>query len=109
MRAFALVLVAACIEPMPIEDLPCPDEGTALTYESFGAAFMANHCNRCHSEAKSGAPSAYRFDTVDEVRTHADRIFIRAAGPNVTMPPGPTDPPLDERDRLAEWLACGAP
>ena len=104
-----LVLVGCAESTVSIDDLPCPETGTALTYDNFGAGFFADHCNRCHSEAKSGAPSSYRFDSIDDVRRHADRIFIRAAGPNVTMPPGPEDPPGDQRDQLAEWLACGAP
>jgi hypothetical protein len=108
--AICALLLAACAEdPMAIDELPCPDTGTPLTYANFGAGFFADHCNRCHSEGKSGAPRAFRFDTVDEVRVHAERIFVRAAGPNVSMPPGPEDPPADERDQLAEWLACGAP
>ena len=94
---------------MEIAEMPCPATGTALTYENFGAAFLADHCNRCHADSSSGAPRTYRFDSVEDVRIHADRIFIRAAGPNVTMPPGPDDPPGDQRDELAEWLACGAP
>ncbi len=105
----AVVLAACGEDALPIEDQPCPDTGTPLTYETFAAPFFAIHCNRCHSEAKNGAPHTYRFDTVDEIRSHSDRIFIRAAGPNVTMPPGPEDPPAAERDQLAEWLACGAP
>jgi hypothetical protein len=40
---------------------------------------------------------------------HRERIYIRAAGSNDSMPPGPDDPPRAERDKLAEWLACGAP
>ncbi|HEU0030494.1 MAG TPA: c-type cytochrome [Kofleriaceae bacterium] len=106
-----LASVAACIEPQgdPLDPAACPDTGTTLTYASFGATFFADHCNACHSQARNGAPSAFRFDTLDEVRAHADRIYIRAAGSNTTMPPGPDDPPRDERDRLAEWLACGAP
>ena len=71
--------------------------------------FFADHCDRCHSGAKHGAPEAFRFDTLDDVRRHADRIFIRAAGPNTSMPGGPDDPPAEERDQLAEWLSCGAP
>lgn len=94
---------------MPIDELTCPPEGTPLTYDNFGADFLATHCNSCHSTGKSGAPRAYRFDTLDEVLVHKDRIFIRAAGPNVTMPPGPDDPQQTDRDDLAEWLACGAP
>ncbi|MBA2538347.1 MAG: cytochrome c [Deltaproteobacteria bacterium] len=108
MKALLLAL-AACTEPMPIDDMTCPPEGTLLTYDNFGADFMASHCNSCHSTGKSGAPRAYRFDTQDEVLAHKDRIFVRAAGPNLTMPPGPNDPPQAARDQLAEWLACGAP
>jgi uncharacterized membrane protein len=110
LRALALALLAACGAPvLELEEVPCPDEGTALTYESFGRGFLASHCNTCHTASKSGAPSGYRFDTLEDVHRHRARIFARAAGPNVSMPPGPADPPEDERDRLAEWLACGAP
>jgi len=43
------------------------------------------------------------------VHEHKARIFVRAAASNTTMPPGPNDPSPDEREQLAEWLACGAP
>ncbi len=101
--------LAGCIDSaMPIDEATCPPSGTTLTYDNFGAGFLATYCNRCHSSASNGAPPDIKFDTLDEVHAHADRIFIRAAGPNVTMPPGPDDPPAEQRDRLAEWLACGA-
>jgi uncharacterized membrane protein len=109
----ALVFLVACnAQAFPIEDYPCPPEGTSLTYESFGRAMLAQYCNDCHnaSEGKrSGAPESYRFDTLDDVRAHKARIFIRAAASNTTMPVGPDDPSTEERDQLAEWLACGAP
>lgn len=108
--ALVLCFVSGCADaPLELAELPCPDTGTALTYEAFGRGFMARHCDRCHTDATSGAPSGYRFDTHDDVHRHSARIFVRAAGPNVTMPPGPEDPSADERDQLAEWLACGAP
>lgn len=105
----AAALAACTSDPLTIEEMTCPEPGTDLTYDNFGAAFFAAHCNRCHSSASAGAPRAFRFDTLQDVRAHASRIFVRAAGPNVTMPPGPDDPPAAERDMLAEWLACGAP
>ena len=108
--AAALALLAGCgLAPLELDEVPCPETGTALTYDGFGRAFLATYCNGCHSTSTSGAPSSYRFDTLEEVRAHRARIFARSAGPNVSMPPGPEDPPADERDRLAEWLACGAP
>ena len=111
MRATFFVLLVACVpeSPMEIDDMPCPTSGTSLTYASFGQQFMGDHCNSCHASAKSGAPGKFKFNTHDEVKQHASRIFVRAAGPNVTMPPGPDDPPESQRDQLAEWLACGAP
>jgi mono/diheme cytochrome c family protein len=110
MKAALALLVSGCIDaPLTIDEQPCPPAGTPLTYANFGQPFFAQNCDRCHASASHGAPEAYRFDTLDGVRAHRDRIFVRAAGPNVTMPPGPDDPPRAERDQLAEWLACGAP
>ena len=108
--ALLLVLAAAC-DPAPITmaEMPCPPTGTQLTYETFGARFLGENCNICHSEHIHGAPEAFVFDTLDEVQQRRARIFVRAAATNTTMPPGPVDPPADERDRLAEWLTCGAP
>ncbi len=113
MKRLALALLVGCVDaPVPIEDYPCPPAGTTLTYESFGEAWLGANCGICHSADgghRHGAPESYRFDTLDDVRAHEARIFVRAAATNTTMPPGPDDPPAEERDRLAEWLACGAP
>jgi len=112
-RLLALLLASACDPPpMTITQYPCPPAGTTLTYESFGSQFLDENCNTCHSaenDARHGAPDSIRFDTLDEVHALAARIFVRAAGPNTSMPPGPDDPPLYARDQLAEWLSCGAP
>lgn len=107
----SIALLPGC-EVLEIEDFPCPSEGTTLTFDSFGRGFFGSYCNSCHSgpaEDRGGAPPEYVFNTVEQVRQHKDRIFSRSAGPNTTMPIGPDDPPRDERDKLAEWLACGAP
>jgi uncharacterized membrane protein len=104
-------LVVACGETS-LAGAPCPDGGTDLTYEDFGRGFMAAYCDRCHAsdvEDRQGAPGAYVFDSQAQVVAHAERVFARAAGDNVSMPPGPDDPPDAEREALAEWLACGAP
>lgn len=113
--AVVLVLVlglGACFSGPTLDDEPCPQGGTTLTYDTFGAPFFATWCERCHaadSANRHGAPHAYTFDTVDQIRSHASRIFERAAATNTSMPPGQDDPPVDDRERLAEWLACGAP
>lgn len=95
-----------------IDDYDCPPEGTALSYENFGAMFMTRYCDSCHAATASdrqGAPGEYIFDSALQVRQHKARIFARSAATNDSMPPGPDDPPLAERENLAEWLACGAP
>jgi uncharacterized membrane protein len=112
MRA-ALILVvltvAAC--GRSIEQYPCPPGGTTLTYAEL-AGFFDVWCQRCHGSASTdrhGAPGDFIFDTVEQIRRHRARIFVRAAAENDTMPPGPDNPPLSARNQLAEWLACGAP
>lgn len=93
---------------MSIDEMTCPPNGTTLTYDNFGADFLSTNCNSCHATGKSGAPHAIQFNSLADVQARKDRIFIRAAGPNVTMPPGPDDPAQVDRDQLAEWLVCGA-
>jgi hypothetical protein len=108
----ALALPSAGCQVLEIEDFPCPPDGTELTYQNFGQGFFIANCNRCHSAEvgdRQGAPEGYAFESLDQVRKHKARIFARAAGPNDSMPIGPDDPPREERDKLAEWLACGAP
>ncbi|MBK8257039.1 MAG: c-type cytochrome [Polyangiaceae bacterium] len=103
----ALFLPSCVYEKM--EDAECPSGGTTLTYENFGQDFFAKYCNYCHGasvEDRQSAPPAYVFDTEAQVEKWAERIYIRAAGRNETMPPGPDDPPREERDKLAEWLVC---
>lgn len=111
LAAAAVLLLAAC-GAETIEEHPCPPEGTALTYEGFGEAFLDRWCQRCHGAtgpAREGAPLAYDFGTRDAAEAWRVRIFVRAAYSNTTMPPGPDDPPEDDRAKLGEWLSCGAP
>jgi uncharacterized membrane protein len=109
---FGLGLSACSLFYTEVEDYSCPPEGTSLTYANFGANFINTHCQWCHGSTVSdrlGAPGEFIFDTHDQVIQHKDRIFVRSAAENDSMPPGPDDPSLDERTKLAEWLACGAP
>lgn len=84
----------------------CPTT-SALTYETFGQTFMTTHCLSCHA-SKESPP----FNTVDQIRARASDIDrAAAAGPNATntyMPEGGSVSD-DERKKLGEWLACGAP
>ena len=111
MRLAIVILLVGCdAPPLPITDYDCPPQGTPLTYESFARGFFDANCNGCHSAEpgyRHGAPSSYRFDTLADIQLHAPRIFIRAAATNKSMPLGPNDPPLEDRDNLADYLACG--
>jgi uncharacterized membrane protein len=118
-RARALVAAAAILGAVgcgvffqTIDEYPCPTEGTRQTFDNFGGLFLARYCQRCHGSTavdRFGAPGEFIFDTKEQAQRHRARIFVRAAADNTTMPPGPDDPPRDQRFLLAEWLACGAP
>ncbi len=95
-----------------LADRPCPS-GSDLTYENFGEPFLLTWCTGCHSSnlpasARENAPIAVNFDTVDEVRTQAPKIWLMAGDSNTTMPPA-GGPQPEDRTLLGEWLACGAP
>jgi uncharacterized membrane protein len=80
---------------------------------------MERYCLPCHSvdvgyTSRRGAPEEVNFDTLDDVRDWAEDIDTHAAaGPSATnteMPPsGRPKPTEEERRKLGEWLACGAP
>lgn len=95
----------------------CSD-GSTLTWDSFGKRFMESYCTRCHATALSGtarqgAPSDHNFESAALVRMQIEHIDGQAAaGPdavNTEMPIGAPSPTEEERLKLGEWLACGAP
>lgn len=95
-----------------IDQHPCPQGGTTLTYDNFGKAFLDGWCQSCHgsnSDNRNGAPGSYTFDTRDQAFKWRARIFARAADDNSSMPLGPHGPSSEDRKKLGDWLACGAP
>lgn len=95
----------------------CPP-GSTLRYEEFGRDFASTYCTSCHAStrtgsARNGAPIGFDFDTVEGIRLRRDRIdAVAGAGPtriNTFMPLASPAPSDEEREQLAEWLACGAP
>ncbi len=107
LTALFLVTLGASCSWEEMASYPCPPTGTALTYQNFGEQFFTSYCVQCH-----GGPNGYSsrsFTDVASIRAQAADIFRNAARDNTSMPPGPNDPPQDQRYKLAEWLACGAP
>ena len=105
-------------EPIPmgpfesLEERPCPPD-SVLSYNNLGGPLLLNWCAGCHSEAltedaRAGATLGVDFDTIEDIRNHADRIWARAGDQNMSMPPA-GGPPAADRTLLGEWLACGAP
>ena len=112
-----LLGLAACVDATggPPTGATCPPDGTTLTYDSFGAPFMATYCTRCHATTlrgadRQGAPLYHDFDYYGGVMAVARHIDEwTGAGPDATntqMPPDEPAPSLEERQQLAEWLAC---
>lgn len=95
-----------------IQDHECPDD-SPLRYQNFGAPFFYAYCTGCHSaeqkdDMRQGAPLHLNFETLDKIRDQAVIIYNAAADTNDKMPPT-GGPEALARQRLADWLACGAP
>lgn len=103
------VTVAAACGGGSATGATCPPDST-LTYETFGKAFFEANCNRCHSAKTKGESPLY--DDVTAIRANAKAIDEEAAsGPDATNEEMPDDGdiPKSEREKLGQWLACGAP
>jgi uncharacterized membrane protein len=94
----------------------CPT-GSTVTYDGFVKGFMEGYCTRCHDSKKSGdarndAPLGHDFDTEEGILLVADHVDEHAgSGPNATnelMPPSSPTPPVEDRKKLSEWIACNA-
>jgi hypothetical protein len=101
----------------PLTGAKCPDSGSTLTYDNFGKKFFSDYCLSCHSTSVKGAdrhdaPADHNFDGLEDIELLAPHIDEYAgSGPdatNVKMPPTDPKPTKEERQKLSEWLACGA-
>jgi hypothetical protein len=89
--------------------LPC-DELPVITYDTFGAGFLATYCNGCHSAAvadRRGAPPSVVFDTREQAATFATRILARRdPPPNITPMPPAGGVVAEDDEKLQIWLQC---
>ncbi len=127
--AGALLLGGSC-HPEPAEPgwrdtasspsaIPTPPTSTEcgqdeqLTWDGFAQGFFLSWCTACHSSElgpgdRGGAPEGVDFDVYRGVLALSSRITATATGPEPTMPPVVMAPAAD-RERLAQWIACGLP
>ena len=80
-----------------------------LTYANYGQALINQHCIACHAATPIG--NTIRLDTLAAVKAETPGILARAV--DLTAEPTmpyllPTLPPA-EREKLGQWLECGAP
>lgn len=105
-------IAVACSDPVAESSAgPCKSS-PELSYESFGGPFFLSWCTGCHSSdlpegARQNAPLGIDFDSLEAIRGHRALIVERAVN-RAEMPPA-GGPSPQERELLAEWLACGAP
>ncbi len=101
----ALVFVTAPAPKKSAKDLPPVSFSTAQT-------IIQNRCLSCHSSKPTDdiiniAPNGILFDTPDEIKSHADRILVRAVQTK-TMPQGnKTEMKDEERETLRIWIEQG--
>jgi hypothetical protein len=80
----------------------CPSSST-LTYAAFGQGFMTRYCTGCHGDMASATGVRAKIAAIDE------RAAAGPNGINSSMPKSGAVPSDDERTKLGQWLACGAP
>lgn len=96
-------------EPVP----PQPSAACTDTWEGFARAFFASWCTSCHHSAlppdqRGGAPPSIDLDTYAGALAAAPTLAASTTTDPPRMPPG-GGTSARERERLAEWLACGLP
>ncbi|MEO8087036.1 MAG: urate hydroxylase PuuD [Bacteroidota bacterium] len=101
----ALVFVTAPVPKKSAKDLP------PISFLSI-QPIIQKRCMSCHSSKPTDdviniAPNGIMFDTPDEIKTHADRILVRAVQTK-TMPQGnKTEMTEEERELLGVWIEQG--
>lgn len=101
-----VMIIALATRPQP----------RAMTVEvpfADAQAIVQKHCTTCHSATPTHrgfptAPNGVAYDTPEELRRYAPRIYERAVA-SQSMPLGnETGMTQDERDRLGAWIKAGA-
>ena len=106
-RAALLLVLIGCNGDTQESADPCADR-YAVTWNNWGQDFFATYCDSCHAADtpdRQGAPEAFTFDTLDEVRTWESAIR-ESVLVDETMPLG-GGLPEDDIVLLQDFLDCG--
>ncbi|TCO78247.1 urate hydroxylase PuuD [Chromatocurvus halotolerans] len=111
----ATLLLAIAIAPAHLRSAGTADTATpedALADE--GWHIVRTHCTGCHARAPTDesftrAPAGVMLDTPADVRQWSDRIRSQAIDTHNMPFMNSTGMTATERERLAQWLAAGAP
>ena len=105
----SLLWLTACGAGEDTATLLCQD-APWLTWENFGAGFVAQHCQSCHASTsldRHEAPEEVVFDTQEHVQQWRELVLAVAGNAEPIMPPmGGVS--FDDRRRLQIWLLCEA-
>jgi mono/diheme cytochrome c family protein len=108
----ALAAVVFLTRPPPDAALLAYEGKPKVAFATVSAIVQAR-CTNCHAVKPSSPmfaapPQGVMLDTPDGIKTHADRMFVRAVSTK-TMPLGNlTGMTQEERDFLGAWFAQGA-
>ncbi len=92
---------SAAATGIDINALECPPDST-LTYQNYTAEWVQDRCLRCHSGQSK--PMLTSFESV-----MANKQDILESTVATKEMPEDLNIPLEERQLLGEWFACGAP
>ncbi len=91
-----------------------PDQVEVDFYPTEAMEIIAIHCAACHSATPSHeffdyAPGDYKFDNLDQIRSHSAKILAQTVLSNIMPLGNETGMTAEERALLGSWLRAGAP
>jgi cytochrome c5 len=85
--------------------------GDLPTYDDFGKDFVDEYCSSCHGGDVMGAdrmsaPTAYVFDTLEQIQDKADEMAYELAIGAMPFGDDSLKPSDEDRAKAVTWLSC---